>query len=134
MSYKIVILGAGSWGTALAIVGAENHQTTIWNQFPQTLNDIKTNQQNSKYLPGVPVKNVLVEEDLVKAIKDKDIILIATPSKFCTELFIKIAPLVTKDQIIVSATKGIELNPIRTMTDLIEEFVPNKKAIVALSG
>ncbi|MGL4394054.1 MAG: NAD(P)H-dependent glycerol-3-phosphate dehydrogenase [Brevinema sp.] len=134
MSYKIAILGAGSWGTALSVVCAENNETTLWNAFPDVLEDIKTNQENSKYLPGVPVKGVQVESDLESAIKGKDLIVIVVPSKFCTDLFKQIAPFVTKEQIIVSATKGIELDPIRTMTDLIEEYIPNRKAVVALSG
>ncbi|MGL4561633.1 MAG: NAD(P)H-dependent glycerol-3-phosphate dehydrogenase [Brevinema sp.] len=134
MSYKITILGAGSWGTALSIVTAEKNDTTLWNTNPETLNEIKTKQENSKYLPGVPVHNVHIEADLSLAIKNADIIVIALPSKFCGVLFEQLAPIVTGNQIIVSATKGLELNPIRTMTDLIEEMIPNKKAVVALSG
>lgn len=132
--YNVAVLGAGSWGTALAFVASENNHTTLWNAFPETLNDIKKNQENSKYLPGVKITNIALESDLEKAIKDKDIILIAIPSKFCKDLFYKLAPLVKSNQIIATATKGIELDPIRTMTDLINEIIPNKQGVVALSG
>ncbi len=54
--------------------------------------------------------------------------------KFCRDVLQQIAPFITDQQIIVSATKGLELSPLRTMTDLIEELVPNKKGVVALSG
>lgn len=134
MSYNVAVLGAGSWGTALSIVLAENNVITLWNAFADSLLDIEENGENSKYLPGVAVKNVLVEHDLQKAITGKDIIVIVIPSKFCKDVLEQIAPFITDQQIIVSATKGLELSPLRTMTDLIEEILPHKKAVVALSG
>lgn len=134
MSYNVTVLGAGSWGTALSIVLAQNNTVTLWNAFSSTLEDIKNNKENSKYLPGVPVENVNVETDLQKAIEGKDIIVMVIPSKFFRDVLVQIAPYTTNQQIIVSATKGLELNPLRMMTDLIEELVPNKKGVVALSG
>jgi len=134
MSYNTVVLGAGSWGTALSIVLSENNQVTLWNAFPDSLIDIKNTGYNSKYLPNIPIENVKIEFNLAKSIADKDIIVLAIPSKYCKDILIKIAPLITKNQIIVSATKGLELNPFRTITDLIQEIIPNNKAIVALSG
>lgn len=134
MSYNVVVLGAGSWGTALSIVLAENNNVTLWNAFQDTLDDIKNNKENSKYLPGVRVDNVAVEYDLQKAVEGKDIIVMVIPSKFCRDVLTQLAPYVTDKQIIVSATKGLELSPLRMMTDLIEELLPNKKGVVALSG
>lgn len=134
MPHHIAVLGAGSWGTVLSIVLAHHHHVTLWNAFPDSLDDIKNKHENSKYLPGVPVENVHVEYDLQKAIIGKDIIVVVIPSKFCKNILTQIAPYTTDQQIIVSATKGIELSPLRTMTDLIEEILPQKKAVVALSG
>lgn len=134
MSYNTVVLGAGSWGTALSIVLAENNHVTLWNAFPDSLLEIQNTGYNSKYLPNVPINNVTIEFNLDTAIKNKDIIVIAIPSKFCKEILLTLAPLINKNQIIVSATKGLELNPFRTITDLIDELIPHKKAVVALSG
>lgn len=134
MSYNVVVLGAGSWGTALSIVLSQKNNVTLWNISASTLEDIKNNKENSKYLPGVPVENITVETDLKTAVKNKDIIVVVIPSKFCKEIFEKLAFFTTDKQIIISATKGLELSPLRMMTDLIEEYIPNKKGVVALSG
>ncbi|MDK2819017.1 MAG: NAD(P)-dependent glycerol-3-phosphate dehydrogenase [Spirochaetota bacterium] len=134
MSYNVVVLGAGSWGTALSIVLSQKNNVTLWNVSASTLEDIKNNKENSKYLPGIPVENITVETDLKTAVENKDIIVVVIPSKFCKEIFEKLAFFTTDRQIIVSATKGLELSPLRMMTDLIEECIPNKKGVVALSG
>lgn len=75
-----------------------------------------------------------METDLKTAVENKDIIVVVIPSKFCKEIFEKLAFFTTDKQIIISATKGLELSPLRMMTDLIEEYIPNKKGVVALSG
>ena len=134
MSYNVAVLGAGSWGTALSIVLSQNNNVTLWNVTNDSLDDIKNNKENSMYLPGVKVENVTVESDLKTAVENKDIIVVVIPSKFCKETFEKLAPFTTDKQIIVSATKGLELSPLRMMTDLIEECIPNRKAVVAISG
>ena len=134
MSYNVVVLGAGSWGTALSIVLSQKNNVTLWNISASTLEDIKNNKENSKYLPGVPVENITVETDLKTAVENKDIIVVVIPSKFCKEIFEKLAFFTTDKQIIISATKGLELSPLRMMTDLIEEYIPNKEGVVALSG
>ena len=131
---KVAVLGAGSWGTALSVVLAENNQVTLWNAFEDTLNIIKDKGENTKYLPGVPITNISIESNIQKAIEGKDLILMVIPSKFYKDVILQLAPHVTKDQIIVSATKGLELDPLRTMTDIVEELLPNKRAVVALSG
>ncbi|MGL5956196.1 MAG: NAD(P)H-dependent glycerol-3-phosphate dehydrogenase [Brevinema sp.] len=134
MSYNTVVLGAGSWGTALSIVLAQNNNVTLWNASSDTLNDIKNNKENTKYLPGVIVDNITLEDDLRKAVENKDIIVIVIPSKYCRSVLQQLASYATNKQIIVSATKGLELSPLRTMTDLIQELLPHKKSVVALSG
>ncbi|MGL4676798.1 MAG: NAD(P)H-dependent glycerol-3-phosphate dehydrogenase [Brevinema sp.] len=134
MSYNTVVLGAGSWGTALSIVLAQHNNVTLWNASSDTLDDIKKKKENTKYLPGVPLDNISVEYNLHRAVQNKDIIVIAIPSKFCRNILQELAPYTTNTQIIVSATKGLELSPLRTITDLTQELLPNQKAVVALSG
>lgn len=130
---NIVVLGAGSWGTALSVVLREHNNVTLWNALPDTLNIIQKDGQNTKYLPGIGLENINLEYDLAQAVQGKDMILIAIPSKFYRNLLDRLKTLTSGAQIIVSATKGIELDPIRTMTELIEEIIPHKAA-VALSG
>lgn len=130
---NIVVLGAGSWGTALSVVLQEHNNVTLWNALPDTLNIIQKDSQNTKYLPGISLENINLEYDLAQAVQGKDMILIAIPSKFYRNLLDQLKTLTSEAQIIISATKGIELDPIRTMTELIEEIIPHKAA-VALSG
>ncbi len=92
MSYKIAVLGAGSWGTALSVVAAHNNDVTIWNAFDDVLIDIRDNKENSKYLPGVKIENVKVESDIQKAVEGKDIILMVIPSKFFRDVLQQFAP------------------------------------------
>ncbi|MGL5254412.1 MAG: NAD(P)H-dependent glycerol-3-phosphate dehydrogenase [Brevinema sp.] len=134
MSLNITVLGAGSWGSALAFSLSQNHKVTLWNALPETLNNIIADKENKQYLPGIVLDKVLCEADIQKAVLNADIILLVTPSKFVRDVLTKLSPHVTDQQIIVSAVKGVELDPIRTITDLIEEYVPQAKASIALSG
>lgn len=134
MSYNTLVLGAGSWGTALSIVLSEQNKSSIWNVDSKVLNDIKNKKQNAKYLPGIAVANVHVEYELKTAIPNKDLIILAIPSKFCKSVIQEIAPLISQNQIIVSATKGIQASPLQTITEIIDLLVPKKRGVAVISG
>ncbi|MGL5720968.1 MAG: NAD(P)H-dependent glycerol-3-phosphate dehydrogenase [Brevinema sp.] len=134
MSLNITVLGAGSWGSALAFSISQNHRVTLWNAIPETLDSIHADKENKQYLPGIALDKLSCEKNIEKAVKNADIIVLVTPSKFVRDVLTKLSPYVTKNQIVVSAVKGVELDPIRTITDLIEEYIPQVKASVALSG
>lgn len=131
---NIAVLGAGSWGSALASSLSQKHRVTLWNAFPNVLEAIGREKENKKYLPGVPLDKVYPQGDMGLAVEGADLIFMVVPSKFTRGVLEQLAPYSTDKQTIVSATKGLELEPIRTMTDLAESLLPKKKAVVALSG
>lgn len=131
---KITVLGAGSWGSALASSLSQSHSVTLWNALPDLLQDISRDKENKKYLPGVSLDKVAVQGNIAQAVAGAEMIFLVVPSKFYRSVLEQLAPHCNNEQIIVSATKGLELDPIRTMTDLAEELLPNRRAVVALSG
>ncbi|MGL4367806.1 MAG: NAD(P)H-dependent glycerol-3-phosphate dehydrogenase [Brevinemataceae bacterium] len=132
--FKTTVLGAGSWGTALALVLSQKNDVSLWNYNAETLKEIQNTGYNHKYLPNIPLDHITIEYDLKTAVQNKDFVIIAVTSSFYKELLTCIAPFISENQIIISATKGLELNPFRTLTSLAEEMLPHKKAVVALSG
>ncbi|MEM7378975.1 MAG: NAD(P)-binding domain-containing protein, partial [Pseudomonadota bacterium] len=79
---RLAVLGAGSWGTALALQAVRSgHHVTLWGRSPQQLVALRDRRENSRYLPGVTLPDSLVfESDLARALRDCDGALIATPS------------------------------------------------------
>lgn len=132
---RIAILGAGAWGTALALSLARRggHEIVLWaHSMPlaEQLNDVG---ENLPYLPGFTLPaDIQVTSDLPGAIFEADILLCVTPSQHLRGVISHIAPLLTRDQIIVSATKGIEETTFLRMSQVIASVTGNP--CVVLSG
>ena len=132
---KIGVLGAGSWGTALAVLLQENgNQVDIWSIDEKEVEMLSENREHQTKLPGVVlVEEIMVSTDIEAVIKEKDILVMAVPSPFTRATAKKMAEYVTKEQIIVNVAKGIEDDTLMTLTEQIEDEI--KGATVAvLSG
>ncbi len=132
---KVAVLGAGAWGVALGILLENNgHDVTMWT-FLQSEADMLINDRENKIsLPGVKLpESMKITIDMDEAIADKDIIVLATASKFIRSTAAKLKGKVKDGQIIVDVAKGIEEETLMTMTQIIEEEVPGCDAVV-LSG
>ena len=119
---RIGILGAGAWGTALAISLARRggHSITLWSFSAEQVEQITETGVNLQFLPGYTVPaDVRVTTDLAAAVQGADIVLCVTPSEHLRGVMKQVAPLLTRDQLLVSATKGLEEKSLLRMSQVI---------------
>ncbi len=131
---RISILGAGAWGTALALSLARRggHNLCLWSHSPALADELADTGENLPYLPGftLPV-DVQVTSDLPGAIFEADILLCVTPSQHLRGIISHIAPLLTRDQIILSASKGIEEVTFLRMSQVVASITENPCAVLS---
>ncbi len=132
---KVSVIGAGSWGTALAVVLNNNgHQVTIWSAIEEEIQMLKEKREHVAKLPGVKLaEGIELTADLKKAAAERDLLVLAVPSVYTRSTAADMKPLVQEQQLIVNVAKGIEEKTLMTLTDIIEEEIPQARAAV-LSG
>ncbi|MDD6135909.1 MAG: NAD(P)-dependent glycerol-3-phosphate dehydrogenase [Lachnospiraceae bacterium] len=132
---KIGVLGAGSWGIALTVLlSGNNHDVTVWSIDANEIEMLNTYREHKTKLAGVMVdEKVVFTTDVELACKGAELLVMVVPSPFIRSTAKTIAPYVTKEQIIVNVSKGIEESTLMTLTDVIEEEIPNVRVGV-LSG
>lgn len=139
MSKNIGIIGAGSWGIALAYLLTNNgHKVTIWSRSDSTVEKLKSYHGNEDKLPGVKLpEDVIYTSKIQEAVEDKDIIVLVIPSAHMRETVKLIAPYINPteecQQIIVNCSKGIEEDTMMLMSDVILDEIPGCNVCV-LSG
>ena len=134
---KISVIGSGGWGIALAILLHKNgHNLTIWSFDKKEAEELKTTRENKTKLPNILLpEDIKVTDDLKEAVNDKDILILAVPSKAIRSVSKSLKNIIKDNQIIVNVAKGLEEDTLKTMTDIIEEELKGKKTQVAvLSG
>ena len=126
MSKKIAVIGAGSWGTALSAVCADNgHEVALWVRDPRIADEINTHRTNQKYLPAVTLDaSIKAETNLELAVKAADVVLLALPSHAMRQVVRQLAPSLRADALLIHATKGLELDSLKRMSEGIREEVP----------
>jgi glycerol-3-phosphate dehydrogenase (NAD(P)+) len=131
---RIAVLGAGAWGTALTISLARRggHDLVLWSHSAALAEQLNDTGENLPYLPGytLPV-DVQVTSDLPRAIFEADVLLCVTPSQHLRGTIQHIAPLLTPDQIILSASKGIEEGSHLRMTQVIASIADNPCGVLS---
>ena len=129
---KIAVLGAGSWGTALATLIARNgHETILWGRDSAVVSAIDTTHENPRYLPGIPLPPSLrATTDLAACVKDADWILVVVPSDAFAETVAAIAPLKRADAGVAWATKGFEPGSGRFLHEVASEHFDVPLAVV----
>lgn len=132
---KIGVVGAGSWGTALAMVLADNQfPITLWGYDPAQVDLLKSTGENKAYLPGVKLPSNITPTASLADVADADVVLIVTPSRNLHEVVDRLAQTgLPESTIILSCTKGIEQGTGLRMTELIANQFP-KNPIAVLSG
>ena len=133
---KIGILGAGTWGMALArMLCIRGHAVTVWSAIEKEIDEFSATRRHPN-LPGMEIpETVVLTKDMEQVCRDKDVLLFAVPSPFVRSTARKAAPYITDGQIIVDVAKGIESDTLYTMTQIIADEIKNPKVkLVALSG
>ena len=132
---KISIVGAGSWGTTLAVLLAEkNFDVKLWARREELANDIEIKKENKQYLPGIKIpNNVIAEHSLKNVIESSEMIIAAVPSEFFRKTIKELKPYFNS-QIILSVAKGIEHDTCKRMSQVIEDEFGKKAKIAVLSG
>jgi glycerol-3-phosphate dehydrogenase (NAD(P)+) len=138
MKQSIAVVGAGSWGTALATVLAENHTfVSLWSRREELAREINETHENKRYLPGITLsEGIIVDSSLEHVVQDKTLVLLVVPSHAMRDTVRRLAPYLHKDAILVHATKGLEIDSLKRMSEVIKEEVPASfhRRIAVLSG
>lgn len=132
---KTAIIGAGSWGTALAVLLHNNgHEVTIWSALEDEIRMLNECHEQKDKLPGVILpEDMSFSTDLEASVRDKDVLVLAVPSTFTRSTAAKMAPFVALGQKIVNVAKGIEEETLMTLSQIIEQEIPQADVAV-LSG
>lgn len=132
---KVGVIGAGGWALALAILLNNNgHKVTVWSKIQAELDAITKDGENKKSLAGVKLpKDIIFTNDLDTTVNESDFIVMAVASPFVRSTSADIAKIAKKQLKIVNVAKGIEENSLMTMTQIIEEEIPDS-IVSVLSG
>ncbi len=125
----ITVLGAGSWGTTLAILLCSGgHTVTLWTYKQEHAKNLQETRLNSEFLPDVPLPDDLqISGDLLSSITRAEMIVAATPTQYVRSVFEQIGDLDLSQKIIVNVAKGIENKTLMTISEIIEDCCPSVK-------
>ena len=133
---KIGVLGAGTWGIALArMLHNSGHSVCIWSALDTEVEEFSATRRHPN-LPGMEIpQGIAFTKDIEEVCRDRDVLLFAVPSPFVRSTARLAAPYIRNDQIIVDVAKGIEADTLLTMTGIIAQEIANPTVkLVALSG
>lgn len=133
---RIAIIGAGSWGTALAVVAARaGHSVQLWSRSEEVVSSINERRVNSRYLTSTSVpSSVIATGDVQAALREASMVLLAAPSHAARELLRTMMPDLDQGAIIVSVSKGIEIESGKRISEIVKEVVGSSYPFVCLSG
>ncbi|NGP43697.1 NAD(P)H-dependent glycerol-3-phosphate dehydrogenase [Bacillaceae bacterium SIJ1] len=135
---RIAVIGAGSWGTALSMVLADNgHSVSLWTHREDLANDINERQQNEQYLQGVKLpESIQATTSLETVLEDVHTCILAIPTKALREVLRQMIPALTKELCWVHALKGIEPGTYLRPSEIVRAEIPDhfRKDVAVLSG
>ncbi len=136
MKLKMAVVGAGSWGTAFALLlSRQGYQTSLWVREKNIYEELKTERTNSVFLPGFILPTLIKPaQELEKVLRGADVVFIAVPSRFCRQTYQNMAGYLRSGQVVVSLTKGIEEKSHMTMTEIMASLFPSSVNLAVLSG
>src|SRR5262245_43866228 len=132
----VTVLGAGSWGTALAVhLGRVGHDVRLWARDEALARDMETRRANAIYLPDVTLpQSVAVTASIADALQATELVVVAIPSHGCRAVIHAAAPHLAAGVVIVSSMKGLETDTLLRMSEVIAHQVGPSHAVVVLSG
>ena len=134
--HRAAVLGAGGWGTALAIhLSSSGHSVRLWGRDAALVADMRSSRTNRTYLPDIPLPPSLVPTvDLAEALAGARYVVLAVPSHGLRAVLAEAAAWIPPGAILVSATKGLETFSLRRMSEVVGEETGARHPIVVLSG
>lgn len=135
MTQQVSVIGAGSWGTALALLLHGNgHSVTMWSALEEEIRMLEREHENKEKLPGVKLPgDMIFTTDLKAAVEGRDVLILAVPSPYTRSTAHRMREYVAEGQIIVDVAKGIEEETLYTLSQIIKEEIP-KAQVAVLSG
>lgn len=132
---KVSVIGAGSWGTALSIVLANNgHEVTVWSILEEEVRMLASQHEHKEKLPGVKIpETIAYTTDMETAVRGKELLVLAVPSAFTRSTAHTMAPFVSEGQLIVEVAKGIEEDTLMIQSDIVEQEI-SQALVTVLSG
>ena len=129
---KVAIIGAGSWGIALAtVLDTNGHDVTVWSIVEEEIAMLKEKHEHVDKLPGVMLsENIRFTSDLKEAVGDKEFLVLAVPSVYTRSTARMMAEYVTEGQVIVCVAKGIEEDTLMILSDIVEQEIPQADVAV----
>lgn len=132
-SMKTFVIGNGGWGTALGMVLAGNgNEVTVWGPFEEEISAIRNAGENSAYLPGVKIPSDIQWTSKPEAARDVELLVVVTPSRFYRSSLGKFKDNLSKDVLIVNATKGLDEATHQRMSEVAKDIL--ERDIAILSG
>ena len=123
---RIAVIGAGSWGTAIAVMGTKRTETVLWARRPEIAISINEHRRNPSYLSSYQLPETLTAtSDLAEALQDADLAVMAVPSHGYRETISLAADLISEETAILSLTKGIEQDSLLRMTEVTARVIPS---------
>ena len=136
MTQRIAFVGAGSWGTALAIVAARaGHDVTLWSRDADIVKSINEQRVNSRYMTSELVPDRVIATNAIStALDGASLVLLAAPSHAARDLLIEMSAALDDAAIIVSVSKGIEIETGKRISEIAKDVLGSSRAFVCLSG
>lgn len=132
---NVAIIGAGGWGLALANIFSEKHHIKVWVHSEESYNNLNKFHKNDNYLNNIELnKEIQFSMELGEVINDAKIVIIVTPSFAFHNTCENIEPYISNEQIIISATKGLDRNTGKTMSEVARSIISGDVNILTLSG
>lgn len=134
---KVTVIGAGSWGTALALKAvAAGNETVLYCRRPEAAQTMRKSRENKDYLPGVDLPLALeIESDLSKALAASRLVLVVTPSTYVRQIARAMEPYIQENMVLILCSKGLEKESAKLLTTVLEEELGHRTShIGALSG
>lgn len=133
---QIAVLGAGSWGTALAMQLARNQQSVVlWGRDPELLDDLRVQHENRRYLPGIKLpENLQVSADLEQTVRNSSDVLLACPSDAVHDLVSQIKPWLQTDAGVCWACKGFEPGSGRLLHEVVADALDDGFQLAVITG
>jgi glycerol-3-phosphate dehydrogenase (NAD(P)+) len=126
MSEKIAVIGAGSWGTALAnLLAKKGYPVQLWSHEGEVAESIMSAGENPRYLSGIPLdRRLMATADLTEVVTDAAVVVSVSPAQFVRQVMGAAAGALRPDAVVVSASKGIETTTLMTMAEVFDDILP----------